>query len=96
MGITVTPGLVDVILAGFVLESGILAGYLVRAGSPQWVAPLLLHLASGALLLLALRSALSASGDAWIALALLTSGVVHVASLWQSYRALRGSAGIAR
>ncbi len=84
----VTPRLVDGILALVALEFAGLGALLVHWRAPRLVGPLLLHLAAGAFLLVALRMSLAGSEASWIALALLASGVAHVLSLQQAYRAM--------
>jgi hypothetical protein len=88
----ITPGMLDAIVAGVALEFVGLAALLVHARSPRLIVPLLLYLASGAFLLLALRASLAGAATAWIALALLASLVVHVASLVRTHRIFFGEA----
>lgn len=87
MEIPVTPGLVDAIVAVVGLEIAGLAGLLLHARATRWIAPLCLHLAAGAFLLLALRASLAGDG-AWVAPALLASGAAHASALWQAYLVL--------
>jgi hypothetical protein len=84
---------VDLIVVAIALECVGLAAWLVHAGATRLVTPLLLHLASGALLLLALRASLAGAASAWIAAALLGSLATHLLSLRRSYRALLGPDG---
>lgn len=88
---TITPGWIDAILVGVAIELGALSMMLARASAARWIGPLLLYLASGAFLLIALRVALAGSDPAWIALALLASLLAHGASLWSLRRALFGA-----
>ena len=68
---------VDLILGVIVLEFG----WLIRQrGAKAWL-DILLALGPGALILLALRAALTGAGLAWIALALAASFPVHLADL---------------
>ncbi len=90
----VTPGTLDLILALVALEAVGLAGLLALRGAMRLVAPALLHLAAGGLLLLAVRAALADPGSPVVALALLASLLAHAASLVVSARALAtGRAG---
>lgn len=90
MLVPITPGLIDAILVGIGIESGLLAAGLVRRSARRWIAPLLLFLASGAFLMLALRAALADAGPVWIAASLLGSLVSHLATLWLLHRELLG------
>ncbi len=68
---------VDLILGVMVLEFG----WLIRQrGSQAWL-DILLALGPGALILLALRAALTGAGLPWIGLALAASFPVHLADL---------------
>lgn len=99
MGLSITPAVVDAIVGAVAVEFAALGLWLAHAGARRLVAPLFLHLASGAFLLLALRASLAAAGPHWIALALGAALVAHAASLWQSQRTLwleRAAAGDAR
>ncbi len=89
--VPITPGLIDAILVGIGIESGLLAAGLVRRSAGRWIAPLLLFLASGAFLMLALRAALADAAHIWIAAALLGSLVSHLATLGLLHRELLGS-----
>jgi len=93
---TVTPATIDAIVAGMVLEFVGLALLLVRAQAGALAAPLFLHLASGACLLLALRAALATPDTPWIGVALLASLAAHVGSLLGVQRVLRLGGGAAR
>jgi len=77
----ITPVWIDAILVLVLLELAASAAWLARRGALVLIAPLSLYLASGAALLLALRAALAGAASAWIAAALLASGVVHVLAL---------------
>lgn len=86
MTIPMSPGLIDAILIGVVVELLALGLALHRVAASRWILPLGLYLASGAFLVIALRVALSGPSEPWIALALLASLCAHVASLWSLYR----------
>lgn len=88
----ITPGWIDAIVVAVVLESAVLSMFLLHASAARLVAPLLLYLASGASLLLALRAALAAADANWIAIALLASLLTHATSLGMLYRRLHREA----
>jgi len=91
---TVTPGLVDAILAGVVLEFLVVGAWMVRASETRLLVPFTLILASGAFLLAAVRVALPAPGSQRVALPLLGGLIAHAASLWQIRRTeLRRTSG---
>lgn len=81
MPVDITPGLIDLILAGVAVEFVVLAAWLARSAAAHWIWPLLLYLGSGAALMLALRAALSGSDPLWIALPLGVSFFAHGGSL---------------
>jgi len=83
---TVTPGFIDAILAGVLLEFLIVGAWMVRASETRLLAPFLLYLASGACLLAAVRIALPAPGSQRVALPMLGGLIAHVASLWTIHR----------
>ena len=88
MFVPITPGLIDAILVGIGIESGLLVAGLFRISARRWIAPLLLFLASGAFLMLSLRAALADADSAWIAATLLGSLVTHLATLLLVHREL--------
>lgn len=74
----ITPWMIDLVLAGIAAEAVLISALLVRAGRTDWLAPLLWFLASGALLMLALRLALSGLTGPILTLPLLTSLITHI------------------
>ncbi|MEO1253215.1 MAG: hypothetical protein AAFW81_12820 [Pseudomonadota bacterium] len=87
--IEATPRLIDFILAGIVLEAVAIAYLLSKTRALELMAPALAFLASGALLMLALRAALAGAPGA-IPAFLLGSFAAHVAALiWAGKRYLR-------
>ena len=81
------PRLVDIILLGMALEAFWLLWRHQRAGA-SGSPPMLLHLMSGALLLLATKLALAGHHHGWCAATLGAAGLAHAADL-RSF--LRGS-----
>jgi len=79
--------LVDIILLGMALEAFWLLWRHRRAGASE-APPMLLHLMSGALLLLAMKLALTGAPPTMVAATLGTAGLAHAADL-RSF--LRGS-----
>lgn len=88
MFVPITTGWIDAILVGIGIEAALLAAGLLRMSARRWIAPLLLFLASGAFLMLALRAALAEADSVWIAASLLGSLVAHAATLWILHREL--------
>lgn len=78
-----SPHVVDAILAVLVVEIAILT--VLRPGIPRArrFASLAIAALPGALLLLALRAALSGAGWPWVALFLMLSFPAHLADLWR-------------
>ena len=74
------PRLVDIILLGMALEAFWLLWRHRRAGAPG-APPMLLHLMSGALLLLAMKLALTGAPSIMVAATLGTAGLAHAADL---------------
>ena len=74
------PRLVDIILLGIALEAFWLMWRHRRAGKPG-APPMLLHLMSGALLLLAMKLALTGAPPMMVAATLGTAGLAHAADL---------------
>ena len=81
------PRLVDIILLGMALEAFWLL-WRQRSGGAPGALPMLLHLMSGALLLLAMKLALTGASPMMVAATLGTAGLAHAADLRSS---LRGS-----
>jgi len=84
----VTPTLLDGILAGVACEALVLGGLAWRRAGPPLLLALLLYLASGAALLLALRASLVDPGSPGVAVGLSVSLPAHLASLWSIHRLL--------
>ena len=74
------PRLVDIILLGMALEAFWLLWRHRRAGAPG-SPPMLLHLMSGALLLLAMKLALTGAPPMMVSATLGTAGLAHAADL---------------
>ena len=74
------PRLVDIILLGMALEALWLLWRHRRAGASE-APPMLLHLMSGALLLLAMKLALTGAPSMMVAATLGTAGLAHAADL---------------
>ena len=81
------PRLVDIVLLGMALEAFWLLWRQLRGGAPG-APPMLLHLISGALLLLAMKLALTGAPPMMVAATLGAAGLAHAADLRSS---LRGS-----
>ncbi|RVU20740.1 hypothetical protein [Methylobacterium oryzihabitans] len=76
--------LVDLALVLVAAEAGLLLLWRRRRGPGR--AALLVNLASGACLMLALRAALAGAPGFWLAAALAGAGAAHVADLWLRLR----------
>ena len=74
------PRLVDIILLGMALEAFWLL-WRQRRGGASGAPPMLLHLISGALLLLAMKLALTGAPPMMVAATLGTAGLAHAADL---------------
>lgn len=74
------PRLVDIILLGMALEAFWLL-WRQRRGGASGAPPMLLHLISGALLLLAMKLALTGASPMMVAATLGTAGLAHAADL---------------
>ncbi len=87
LGAIVSLGsLIDLILAGVVLEALVLLAVRRRSGRGPAPAALLASLAAGASLMLAVRLALSADAAAWIPACLIVSLLAHLADLALRWR----------
>ncbi|ACA18090.1 conserved hypothetical protein [Methylobacterium sp. 4-46] len=84
--------IVDLVLALVALEAVALTAWRRRAGRPG-LPGLLVNLASGACLMLALRAALVGAAWTWIALALAGAGIAHALDLRWRLREPGGDAG---
>lgn len=92
----ITPGLLDAIMAAVGLEFALIAAALWRWNLRQWILPVFWFLASGALLMSALRLALSGSAAQWMALPLLGSLFTHLfllLTVWQRIKKARPGTG---
>ncbi|MEO1015550.1 MAG: hypothetical protein AAFX08_10225 [Pseudomonadota bacterium] len=88
----VSPQFVDLIILIVVLEFALLSVVVIKASKSWMIAPIGAFLASGALLLWALRTAL-ADPDSWIILAgLALSFPAHLAAVYLVARELRARA----
>ena len=79
--IEITPSLIDLIIIAVAIEFALLAALLIIARATYLVTPLFLFLGSGALLLAAMRFALSSIDAGWTAAALFGSLCAHTALL---------------
>lgn len=89
---TITPAHIDLIILAVGGEFLLLAWLLLRAGARSWILPAFWFLASGALLMGALRLALAGSSGGVIALPLLGSLVTHlllIHAAWQRIKKAR-------
>lgn len=78
----ITPTTIDAILVVIVLEAIGLSWWVRRSDRTQLIGPLLLFLASGAALMMALRAALNEASETMMSILLLVAGLLHVACLW--------------
>lgn len=78
--------LLDLILAGVVVEALVLLALRRRSGRGPAPAALVASLAAGASLMLAVRLALSAQGAAWIPACLLIALLAHLVDLGLRWR----------
>jgi hypothetical protein len=83
----VSGRVVDLVLAVMLVEAIALAAYHRRTGRGLPPVAIVLNLAAGAALLLALRGALVGAGWGWIALALAGAFAAHLADLRQRWAA---------
>lgn len=84
-----TPSLIDAILAGVGAEFFLVCFFLRRAGAANWIMPAFWFLGSGALLMAALRLALSGNSGLVTALPLLASFVTHILLLITVWRRIK-------
>jgi hypothetical protein len=89
----VSGRVVDLVLAVMLVEAIALAAYHRRTGRGLPAVAIVLNLAAGAALLLALRGALVGAGWGWIALALAGAFAAHLADLRQRVAAARAGPG---
>lgn len=89
---SLSPGLIDLILALIALEGIALSVWLARRGAGALIGPVICFLLSGAALMVALRGAVAGWGMLLIQAALLASLILHLACLalgWRAWRARR-------
>ncbi len=86
---TLEPWMFDLVLLGVAAELALLAFLLVRSGHRAWAWPLMWFLISGALLMAAVRSAISEAPDVVVGGVLMASLVTHLACLWSGWRIIR-------
>ena len=79
------PQLVNAILLGMVAEAGWLF-WRHRRRNQKGLPPLLLHVLSGALLLLAMKLALHGSSPTIVAIVLGTAGLAHTCDLYRTLK----------
>lgn len=77
---------VDLVLGAVLLEAIALVAILKWSGTRTHAAEFLIPLASGAVLLLALRSAIGGASAAWLALLLAMAGAIHYFDLRARWR----------
>ena len=86
---TLESWMFDLVLAGVAAEFALLAFLLVRSGNRAWAWPLFWFLASGGLLMAAVRGALSGLPHAVIGGVLFVSLLTHLACLWTAWKLVR-------
>lgn len=94
-----TPSLIDAIMVAVGAEFILLALFLRRAGAANWILPAFWFLASGALLMAALRLVLSGHSHLITALPLLASFVTHILlllSVWHRIKKTRSERDLAQ
>lgn len=87
---TITPGMIDFIFILIAVEFALIAGILLRVRMQQLVAPLFFFLASGALLFLCLKIALTDGAAGPLATAGGGAFVTHLAAIGFAARAIAG------
>ncbi|MEL6364737.1 MAG: hypothetical protein AAFR11_07860 [Pseudomonadota bacterium] len=88
-----TPGLIQWILIGIVVEAIVVSALLARARLGRWIAPYLFFLFSGGVLMAAIAFALRDPTSLLVAPLLGLSGLAHIATLVLVYRRLRTPGG---
>jgi hypothetical protein len=83
---TLEPWMFDLVLIGVAGEFALLAFLLARSGHRRWAWPLMWFLISGALLMAAVRSAVSEAQDGVVGGVLFASLLTHAACLWTAWR----------
>ena len=86
------PWMFYAVLIGVAAEFVLLAFLLARTGRRAWAWPLFWFLLSGALLMAAVRSAVSGAPHAVIGGVLFISLLTHLACLWSAWRLVRNRA----
>ncbi|MFN4024792.1 MAG: hypothetical protein ACK4MQ_08165 [Hyphomonas sp.] len=74
----IAPWMIDLVIAGMAAEFILIAAALVLTGRRTWIAPVFWFLASGALLLIAVRFALAGQESACIGTALIAAFATHI------------------
>jgi len=88
---TLESWMFDLVLAGVAAEFALLAFLLARSGNRAWAWPLFWFLASGGLLMAAVRGALSGLPHAVIGGVLFVSLLTHLACLWTAWKLVRAN-----
>ena len=88
---TLESWMFDLVLAGVAAEFALLAFLLARSGHRAWAWPLFWFLASGGLLMAAVRGALSGLPHAVIGGVLFVSLLTHLACLWTAWKLVRAN-----
>ncbi len=83
---TITPALLDLVVAGVVLEAVALGLLAARSGKLWLALPLALFLAAGGALLFAVRLAVAGAGDAVLGAALTAGFAAHAACLFLLFK----------
>jgi hypothetical protein len=86
---TLESWMFDLVLASVAAEFALLAFLLARSGNRAWAWPLFWFLASGGLLMVAVRGALSGLPHAVIGGVLFVSLLTHLACLWTAWKLVR-------
>lgn len=86
---TLEPWMFDLVLIAVAGEFALLGLMLARRGHRLWAWPLMWFLISGALLMAAVRSALSEAPDEMVGGMLFASLLTHTACLWSAWQLVR-------
>jgi hypothetical protein len=81
--LSLSAGLVDIVIVLTVLEGLVMAGYHASTGRGLAARDYALNLVSGLCLMLALRGALAGAGIIWIAFCVTGAGLAHGADIWR-------------
>lgn len=82
----ISPAMLDLIVAGVVLEAGALAALALKLGKSWLIAPLTAFLAAGAALMFAVRLVLSGAAEPFVGAALISGFGAHVACIALLFR----------